>query len=131
MALIKGRYKSVEVAADGSSIKVRTSDGSAIRIETDDLESLVEDILKGMVAAKLDQTAQREGATATKYLPLPPVINASDVNVNHHPDTDTFTLEASNEKGRRLIAVLQEKHVRFLFSVYQQTRSQSSAHGPH
>ena len=130
MALIKGRYKSVEVAEDGSSIKVRTTEGSALRIETDDLEQLVADILRAMTAAKLSRNV-RPDAVSTRYEPVPPVINASDVNVNHHPDSDAFSIEALDVEGRRVIAVLKEEHVRFLFSVYQKTRNQTSGHGPH
>jgi hypothetical protein len=53
MALIKGRYKSVEIAEDGTAAKIRTDDGSAIRLSVDDLESMLEALIQAMVAAKL------------------------------------------------------------------------------
>jgi hypothetical protein len=102
MALVRGRYKDVEIAEDGSSVKVRTVNGAAIRLDVDNLSVLISDLINSLVAANMNSTVSETGASATRYEPAPPVVNASDVNVNHHPETDVFVVQATTTKDGEL-----------------------------
>jgi hypothetical protein len=59
------------------------------------------------------------------------VINAADVNVAHNPESDSFSIEASDARGRRAGFVLEEKYVRFLADTYRKTRSLLEGQKPH
>lgn len=130
MSLIKGRYKSAEIAEDGSAVKVRLQNGAVIRVETDDLVAFIGDMVNAMTAAKIAQTARPDGVP-TRFSPTPPVVHATETNLNWFQETDAFTLEASDKMGRKVVAVLKDIHLRYIVSVYEETRSLGPGHELH
>lgn len=61
MSTLKGRFKSVEIAADGSEVKIRMVDGAdenVARIRLADLENFIEQLLASLAAAKMNSSVR-------------------------------------------------------------------------
>lgn len=123
MSSIKGHFKSVEVAADGSEIKIRLVDGAdenVARIRLADLEGFLEQLIASFATARMNDSV-RPGA-GKKFSAVAPVIKADDINVNWMSESNSFAVEVSDSKGRKTISMLSPAHMRFLISVYEQTQ---------
>lgn len=116
------KYQGVGVAEDGSQVELWLSDGTSIAFEIGPLNELIRDLISTLAAANANVTRNKQPATQQMEA-VPLVILASDVNVIRMRETDTFSIDASDEKNRRVIVTLREEHMRFLVDVYQKTRS--------
>lgn len=125
MSTLKGRFKSVEIAADGSEVKIRMVDGAdehVARIRLADLENFIEQLLASLAAAKMNSSVRPEAGS--RFSAIPTVVHASDVNVNWMEESNHFSIEVSDKKGRTAISMLSPAHMRFLIDVFNTTQEQ-------
>jgi hypothetical protein len=122
MTLVKGKLISIEIAEDGSSVKLRVSDGNAVRLDIEDLTDLTAHLMEAAATAKLNDTEKPRGVP-TRYGKLPLVVNVTEINVNHHTDSGGFSISAHGYRGARAVLVLKEEWMRFLVQTYERTRS--------
>jgi hypothetical protein len=125
MTLVKGRVTHIEVAEDGSSVKLRLSDSNSVRLEIEDLTSFTGELVNAMVAAKANATSSPDGVPS-RYEAMPLVIRAVDVNVNFFEVGNLYAISATDRRGTKAVIQLEAKHMRFLNEIYQGTMNPNS-----
>lgn len=117
MANLKGRLHAVDVAGNGTAVKLRILDGgkeSTVTLDRDDLAALARRLVEALAAANLDHTIRPSDPPRFSRAPL--VIKASDVNVTWREERDSASVETVDAQGQRCISVLTADQMAFLAS---------------
>jgi hypothetical protein len=125
------QYERAVVAEDGSAVEIQLSNGSSLRFGIAALKDVIRDLIIALNTANANVTRREPGEpTSDAMEEPPPTVLASKVYVTWMPESDAFSVDASDRQNRRVIAVLREGQMRHLIQVYQERESRRSGQKP-